>query len=51
MSVSAIEAPEFIPALLTIDGTFLANLDMNRPAHVNYFMMVSAASHFLSSGL
>jgi hypothetical protein len=47
--LSAPEAPELIPAVvLTIDGTFLANLDMNRPAHADYFNFMSAVSHWLS---
>ena len=51
MSFSAPEAPEgeLIPAVvLTIDGTFPANLDMNRVAHVNYISIVSAVSHLFN---
>jgi hypothetical protein len=47
MSFSAPEAPEgeLIPAVvLTIDGTFPANFDMNRVAHADYFNHISFAS-------
>jgi hypothetical protein len=46
------EAPEMLPALLAIGGTFPANVDMNRPSYPDYIMFVSAVSHlFFVNGM
>ena len=50
MSFSAPDAPELIPAfelVLTIDGSFPADLDMNRLEYAYCINIVSAVSHLL----